>query len=277
MLSNIFIPLATRPVPVTPQIASDLLRLAATFATHATLVPIEEDAPTALQGLQGALMGMAGVGAEIERASRDASAKLAALGDSAPAGLQVVIRPLRVPFGAANASVAKIARCHDLTMIAFTNAEAGAAMAEAALFGTGRPTMLVPATVPAGERPFAKIAVAWDGSGTASRALHDAMPLVIAADEVIIINAPVDKAINADDASDLSDYLTRQGVTPRFVVADIDLFDIGLALQHRARAEGAGLLIMGAYGHSRMQQFILGGATRGVLSNLQLPVLMSHS
>jgi nucleotide-binding universal stress UspA family protein len=276
MLGDVLIPLRTQPVPETKETVATLLRLASSFAIHATLSPLEVAVPHLQHRWSGAFMGLVGMGAEIERASQEASRNLIASVDKRP-GLQVVGHPLRVGFGEAPVSITSAARYHDLTMIAFTDVESAAAMAEAAIFGTGRPAMLIPATWSDAARPFAKIAVARDGSGTASRALHDAMPLLTNADEVVVINAPADKPIDAGGLADLSDCLVRQGIAPRFVETDIEVQDIGLALQHCARTEGAGLLVMGAYGHSRLQQFILGGATRGVLANLQLPVLMSHS
>jgi nucleotide-binding universal stress UspA family protein len=276
MLSDVLIPLRTHPVPETEETVARLLRLASTFATHATLSPLEVAVPRLQYRWSAAFMGLVGKGAEIERASQEASKNLIASADK-HVGLQVASRPLRVRFGEAPDSVTAAARHHDLTMIAFTDLESSAATAEAAIFGTGTPAMLIPLTWPDATRPFAKIAVAWDGSGTASRALHDAMPLLRKADEVVVITAPADKPIDAGGLADLSAWLVRHGVAPRFVETHTDMQDIGLALQHCASVEGTGLLVMGAFGHSRMQQFILGGATRGVLRNLQVPVLMSHS
>lgn len=276
MLSDVLIPLRTQPVPETKETVATLLRLAATFATHVTLSPLEVSAPNIRHRWSGAFMGLVGTATEIESASREASRNLIASAEK-PRGLQVVGRPLKIGFGQVPGSVTWAARHHDLTMIAFTGVETSAAVAEAAIFGTGRPAMLIPDAWPSAPRPFTRVAVAWDGSGGASRALHDAMPLLADVEEVIVINAPDDKPIDADGISALSDYLARHGKASRLVEAGIELQSIGLALQHRARGEGAGLLVMGAYGHSRMQQFILGGATRDVLTNLQLPVLMSLS
>lgn len=276
MLSDVLMPLRTQPVPETKETVATLLRLASSFATHATLSPLEVTAPSLRHRWSGAFIGLKESGAEIERASQEASKHLVASGERAR-GLRVVGQPLKVGLGQLPVAVTWAARHHDLTMVAFTDRETSAAIAEAAIFGTGRPAMLVPEARPGAPRPFARVAVAWDGSGGASRALHDAMPLLTDADEVIVINAPADKPIDADSISELSDYLVRHGIEPRFVEVDIEVQNIGLALQHCARSEGAGLLVMGAYGHSRMQQFILGGATRDVLGNLQLPVLMSLS
>jgi nucleotide-binding universal stress UspA family protein len=276
MLTDVLIPLRTHASADTPALARALLRLAATFATHATLCPLEVFVPPLKHRWSSAMLGLGEAGAQIEAASHEAARQLLAVSD-APAGLQLATRTVRASFTEPASPLAAAARYHDLTLIAFTDGEAGAAMAEAAMFGTGRPALLVPATVPEGPRPFARIAIAWDGSAPANRALQSAMPLLVEADDVIILDAPGDKRIEPADREELLAYFVRHGIAPRFASADLSLADIGLALQQCAKREGAGLLVMGAYGHHRVQQFILGGATRGVLTNLQLPVLMSHS
>lgn len=276
MLSDVLIPLLTHPVADTRERVGRLVQLASSFATHATLCPLEVDVPPMRNRWSSAFLGLDSVAAEIERASRDASRDLQALADE-PAAIQLAARPLRVPFGDPGGPLSLAARSHDLTMILFTEPEPGAALAEAALFGTGRPAMLVPAAVPDAGSAFSRIAVAWDGSGTAARALFDAMPLLTKAEEVILLRAPGEKPLGDTGIDDVSGYLVRHGVVPRLVEAKMEGQDIGQVLQRSAKAEGAGLLVMGAYGHNRVQQFILGGATRSVLSNLQLPVLMSHS
>lgn len=276
MLNDVLIPLLTHPVAETREGASRLVRLASSFATHATLRPLEVDVPPLRNRWSSALLGLDSVAAEIERASRQTSQALQTLaGESF--GIQLAARSLRVPFGDPSGPLSLAARCHDLTMVLFSDPEPAAALAEAAMFGTGRPAMLIPAGIPEPDGAFARIAIAWDGSGTASRALYDAMPLLTKADEVLVVSAPADKPVGEIDLDDVSGYLVRHGVAARLVEAKVEGQDVGLALQHSARAEGAGLLVMGAYGHNRVQQFILGGATRSVLSNLQLPVLMSHS
>ena len=276
MLHDVLIPLRTHPVPDTREAVGRLLRLAARFATHVTLSPLDLVVPPMRPRWSSSFMGLAGAGAEIERVSREASTAQQAFTDDAQ-GLKLTARPLRASFGDPAAPVARAARYHDLTMVGFANGDLDVQLAEAAMFGTGRPALLVPPALVETDRPFARIAVAWDGSSAASRALFDAMPLLAKADDVVIITAKEDKPFDENDMASLTEYLSCHGLQPRFATADIEVLGIGMALQHQARAEGAGLLVMGAYGHSRMQQFILGGATSQVLDNLQLPVLMSHS
>ncbi|SFZ84545.1 Nucleotide-binding universal stress protein, UspA family [Devosia enhydra] len=274
MLNDVLIPLRTQPLPDTPETARSLLRLAATFCTHASLCPLEVSVRR-MRHWSAAFSGL-GEASVFERVSRENADCLLAVAKESHQ-ISVSARVLPIVLGETMSSLSLAARCHDMTMIAFTDPKAGAALAEVALFGTGRPAMLIPSAIPDGPRPFARVAIAWDGSATASRALRDAMPLIVAADKVVVINAPADKALESGCERGLTDYLARRRINAKFVKVDTEILDIGLALQHSAGVAGADLLVMGAYGHSRLQQFILGGATRGVLTNLQLPVLMSHS
>lgn len=276
MLTDVLIPLRTHPAPESQAVVSKLLHLASTFASHATLGPLEIVISASSPRWSTAFLGLTGTGAELERASREASMVLQGYAERTK-GLQVTARPMRVDLGSPALTLSAAARCHDVTMIAFNNSDTDRTLAEAVLFGTGRPALLVPSAIPELPRPFSRIAVAWDGSGSATRALSDAMPLIVEADEVVIVSAPADKRVAEEEVAALSEYFIRHGVVPRYVKADIEVLGIGLALQHYAKLEGAGLLVMGAYGHSRLQQFILGGATRDVLDDLQLPVLMSQS
>lgn len=147
---------------------------------------------------------------------------------------------------------------------------------EAVLFGSGRPIMLVPED---GKTTFAvdRILVAWDYSRTAARAVADAMPLLAKAKRVHIITVTDDKELRSRmDAHELARHLARHGVE---VVVDQALrgnVSIGDALFRQAAAINADLLVMGGFGHSRLRDFIFGGATQQILSGAPLPILMSH-
>ncbi|WP_270939103.1 universal stress protein [Falsiroseomonas oryzae] len=154
---------------------------------------------------------------------------------------------------------------------------AGAAV-EAALFETGRPVLVVPhAGVPA--LPGRRVLVGWNASREASRALHDALPLLAGAESVTVLT------INADPGStehgqepgaDIARHLARHDlpVTVRRITgADISAGDL---LLNEAADLGSDLLVMGGYGHSRLREFVLGGATRTLLGQMTVPVLMAH-
>jgi nucleotide-binding universal stress UspA family protein len=122
------------------------------------------------------------------------------------------------------------------------------------------------------------VAVAWDGSLQAARAVAHALPMLVGAERVVV--CMVDPVIGADDhgeepGADIALRLARHGVKVDVEASESD-GDVGEALLAKADQVGADLLVMGAYGHTRMREIMLGGATRTVLQSATLPVLLSH-
>lgn len=182
-----------------------------------------------------------------------------------------------------NAQVADIAtehaRLRDLTLIPLGE-EGGFAqyIAEAVVFGSGRPVIVFPATAVDGRAwRCDAIGVAWDFSRPAARAVADALPLLRQAKSVRIVTVVDEKPIETRrSGAELARHLAYHGVT---VVADTESAagrPVGQVLAHYAQARELDLLVMGAYGHSRMREFILGGATRSILADPPLPVLLAH-
>lgn len=149
-------------------------------------------------------------------------------------------------------------------------------VAEHVLFESGRPVIIVPAGY-AGAFTCKRVSVAWDHTRTAARALHDASPFLQLADEVLLTAVGGERQFQCDpDRSTIETALSRKGLAAHFKQVDLGERTIGQALQEEAQAGGADLLVMGGFGHSRLRDFILGGATREVLDSPRLPVLMSH-
>lgn len=149
-------------------------------------------------------------------------------------------------------------------------------VAEHVLFESGRPVVIVPAHSGA---TFAcrRVMVAWDHSRTAARALHDALPFLQLTEEVMLVAVGGEKRFQTScDHEVIETALAQKGLKARFEQIHLGETSIGQALQDHALQGGADLLVMGAFGHSRLREFILGGATREVLEDPQLPVLMSH-
>lgn len=124
-----------------------------------------------------------------------------------------------------------------------------------------------------------RVLVAWNASREAARAIGDAMPLLVSASSVTILT--VDPAIDRTEhgdvpGADIARHLARHGVSARVENTVSGGIGIGDVLLSRANDLGADLLVMGAYGHSRVRELILGGATRTVLRSMTLPVFMSH-
>jgi nucleotide-binding universal stress UspA family protein len=148
-------------------------------------------------------------------------------------------------------------------------------VAEAVVFGSGRPTILVPAMV----RPpkFSHVAIAWDGSRVAARALWDALALQPQSCEITVLTIRDEKPLSSSDlASTLASSLKKQGYVAKSLELALGERTVAAALQESALEAGAQLLAMGGFGHSRIRDFVLGGATKGVFADLRLPVLLSH-
>jgi len=143
---------------------------------------------------------------------------------------------------------------------------------------SGRPILAVPY---AGqfETVGRRVLIGWNATREATRAVNDAMPLLAAADVVTVLTIDAREGPDAHGelpGADISPHLARHGVKAaieRTVSAGVPA---GEVLLSRAADLGADLLVIGAYGHSRMRELLLGGATRSILQSMTVPVLMSH-
>ncbi len=117
-------------------------------------------------------------------------------------------------------------------------------------------------------------AVAWDGSAEASVALRASLPLLRKAASVHLVEIE-DRTLRTYSEQG-AHYLSRHGIEAHVVRRSVDSGDAGGAILKVAEEVGASLLVMGAYGHSRTVEFLLGGATQAVLSNSRIPLLLSH-
>ncbi len=174
---------------------------------------------------------------------------------------------------------ASIARRFDLSVIVQPQPDQPVLdrlIVEAALFDSGRPVLIVPYIQRTGLR-LERVLVGWDGSRTAARAVADAMPLLVRAraTEIVIVD---DEAAESDEipGADIVHHLARHGAKAqvnRIISIETDVANTILSY---ATDVSADFLVMGGYGHSRLREFVLGGATRGILSSMTIPTLMSH-
>ncbi|MBK1665867.1 universal stress protein UspA [Rhodospirillum rubrum] len=145
----------------------------------------------------------------------------------------------------------------------------------AALLESGRPVLVAPPQAPAeiGRR----IAIAWNGSAEAARAVMGAMPFLVAAQEVTVLIAEIDEEGADATAHELERHLAWHGVKAGVRVLHAAAGTrAGEALVAASDEVKADLLVMGAYTHSRLRQLILGGVTRHLLGNARIPLLLSH-
>lgn len=181
---------------------------------------------------------------------------------------------LTVATGRQPEEIEQRARLADLVVMphpALTEADESASM-DAALFGTGRPVLVAPADAKKGFG--GKIAIAWDGSREAALAASAALPLLKKAAEVVVITAQ--ESDGEVEPSALARYLAGHGIQAKTWAYTPGNEPIAKGLLGQAERAGADCLVMGAYGHSRLRERILGGATEGVLQHATIPVLMMH-
>ncbi|MBC8445457.1 MAG: universal stress protein [Rhodospirillaceae bacterium] len=175
------------------------------------------------------------------------------------------------------------ARHSDLTILGQTdNDKEGAsfntALMEAALFESGRPIYLVP-YVGKKIQPVKTAVVAWDGGAKAARSVNDSIPLLQDREEVIIlvINAEDRQGAHGKDpGADIAAHLAQYGINARIERETVRDIDVDKAILNFLAESGADLLVMGAYGHSRLREKAFGGVTQNILKEMTAPVLMSN-
>lgn len=143
---------------------------------------------------------------------------------------------------------------------------------------TGRPVLVVPAGQ-APRMPPARVVIAWKPSRAASRAVHDALPLLREAEaiDVLLVDPQVREGKHGEEpGADLAIHLARHGLQVRLVAQPAMGNTVAEALLRHARETGADLLVAGGYSRSRFREQVLGGVTRDLLATAGLPVLFSH-
>lgn len=152
--------------------------------------------------------------------------------------------------------------------------EEGGNIAEEVVISCSGPAIAVPFT---GEFKTLgrRVLVAWNGSREAARATHDALPFLAQAEKVLVlsVDTPDEKHIAG---TDISTHLARHGVRVEVHNREQGEIGVGDAILNASSDFGADLLVLGAYGHSRVRELVLGGATRHLLRHMTVPVLMSH-
>lgn len=219
---------------------------------------------------------------ETQQADNEAAAKTAIdrfVQTASRAGVAAEPLTLSASLAGAGEQLARIARRFDLAVVGQAEPESSAVeevIAEATLFGSGRPMIVVPYIQKA---PFKldNAMVCWDGSRPAARAIADAMPLLAKAQrvEIVIITNERGKQDEIEGA-DMGQHLARHGLkvdVHRIAGGNIDVAD---ALLSHAADSGADFMVMGGFGHSRLREFVLGGVTHSILRAMTLPVLMAH-
>jgi nucleotide-binding universal stress UspA family protein len=216
-----------------------------------------------------------------EADARTAEAALnAALAAQSP-GLRVAVASAVTQLGALTDVVASRARYADLVVLPRPYGKdrgvEDEAVIEAALFGGMAPVLIVPDSGMTAIDPC-RIVLAWNQSREAMVAARRAMPFLKRAEtvQIVVIDPPAHGAERADPGGLLCQLLVRHGVHAEVTVLAKTLPRVSDVLVRHLREVNSDLLVMGAYGHSRFREAILGGATRDMLEAAEIPVLLAH-
>ncbi|WP_305989096.1 universal stress protein [Roseibium sp. MMSF_3544] len=147
---------------------------------------------------------------------------------------------------------------------------------ETVLFESGVPVMLIPYIGSTAFQPK-NVLVGWDGSSTATRAIHAALPVLEKAENITVL--VVEKKASASEGqpgADVANYLARHNMNVTVEVVTNPQTGIADTVLNYVADNGNDLVVMGGYGHSRMREFLFGGATREILEAMTVPVLMAH-
>lgn len=277
MARSIFLPVLTSPYTSPTRGLQRALDFAATLGAEVLASISEVEIPPVVSPALPFGIDVAAMAAEAEATSRARADELEQHLRHEAERLSLALRAVRTRSRQewVGETMGIAARTHDFVLFCPGEGVDDEPVAEALIFGAGRPLVLIPEH----DAPvqLMTVAVAWDGSRAAARAFHDAAPLLQMAESVVVLTAGRDKQIDQTGVQGLLDALERTAMhATRVEVANDPEQTIGDALQAAAIKHDAGLLVMGGYGHSRMREFILGGATRSILKRQRLPVLLSH-
>ena len=172
--------------------------------------------------------------------------------------------------------VSRLGRLADLIVLSRPNVEAEVGhtlVLNSALFETGRPVLVVPPT--GMEEIGKKVVVSWNGSAQSARAVSSALPILKNADEVNVFTIE-SKRTPGEMSAGVFEYMACHGINCSVRTLAGSGTSVGEELLKEAALVAADMIVMGAYTHSRMRQLILGGVTRHVLEQSNLPLLMAH-
>jgi nucleotide-binding universal stress UspA family protein len=217
------------------------------------------------------------MGAEQDRAQERADAAIAIFEVEARlAKIAYGIRTLATIPAEAGQTIGALSRLYDMTIVLQPEASTASydnEIPQHVLVNSGGPMLMVP-YIHKGPLDTHHVGIAWDGSRLAARAVRDAMPFLMGAKEVTVI--AINEEVGESSSDQLAAHLGRRGIAARVQRLTMDRGQVQGALLSIAAESSMGLLVMGGYGHSRLQERILGGVTRSMFDSMTVPVLMSH-
>ncbi len=257
------------------------------FNAHVEFLRIESTLPAAVTMADG-IAGSAALSASWHQPSTERTAHAKAIFDELCAGAELdIVEPdgpvkengatfsWRMIFGHENPEVAYRGRTVDLIVMARADEDNGgvdSATLEAALFDSGKPVLIV-----GGDSPLhcnGRLAIAWDGSREAAHSVGLAIPLLESARSVTVLT--VERQNDSVNFQPLRQYMRRHAIECEPIAVNRRNRGIAEALQDEISERDLDLMIMGAYGHNAIGEFIFGGVTRDMLQASQVPLFLAH-
>ena len=277
---DILLALTTYPEPTATAVLDDAVAISAALGARISAIAchVKVQVPGSVLGhVLGDIPAM--IGAEAKKSALNAEKLLAGFEDTAQRSGVFQERILEVCLTSEVPGVlVDYARLHDLTIVPVSERNhVGNWYAEAIIFGSGLPTMILPEARKRADFALNTVIVAWDFGRPAARAVGDALPLLEKVKRVFILTVTNEKAIDTKrSGAELAKHLARHGVNVTLDVVDSAGRSIGEAIESHVASRNGDLVVMGAYGHSRLREFILGGATRSMLARPPVPIFFSH-
>ncbi|ANM06676.1 universal stress protein A (plasmid) [Rhizobium phaseoli] len=274
MKQHIFVPLFTYPDATSDVMIANAIALARHMQATLTVCAVEITVPDVSNALSSLIIDAAQMAREAGALSRKRASVLTqkAVDEARAASVDLRTRKIKVEEPFVVEALAEASRAYDLVLLEL--AGLSRPIVEAVLFGSGRPLILYP-PAPFGGR-IDHVAIAWDGSRAAARAAHDASIFLERASKVYLLTVIDEKPVTYETGDYLVESLLKSGVVAEAVQVRAHGEPVGEVLQNKAFELRADLLVMGGFGHSRLREFVLGGATRAVLTSITLPILLSH-
>ena len=275
---DILVTLTSYPDPTPASVAEDAVAIASTFGAHLAAVACEVHVEVPGHFLSGSIANIPGLIAGEAKKSRQNAEKLLAAFDATAtkAGIPHETYLEKCPTNVAPDLLTEYARLRDLTIVSVPE-NYDQWYAEAVIFGSGRPILVLPERP--SPRPFelGTVAIAWDFGRAAARAVSDALPLLEKAKTVRIVTVTHEKKLDMKhSAEELAKNLARHSINVVVDSVDAGGKRIGEVLEAYTASQRIDVLVMGAYGQPRWREFILGGATKSLLAKPPLPILFSH-
>jgi nucleotide-binding universal stress UspA family protein len=280
LFRDILLALTTYPEPTSASVLDGAVALSVAVGARISAIACEAKIPVPGTILGRTLLNVpAMVAAELKKSTVNAEKLLVAFQDIAERNGVFQDRILEHCLTSEVPHVfIDYARLRDLTIVPVPEGDhVQQWYAESIIFGSGRPTIILPQAHRRVEIGLSTIMVAWDFSRPAARAVADALPLLEKAKRVFVVTAVNEKALDTKrSGAELAKHLSRHGVNVVLDVIDAAGRNIGDVINSQVESRNADFLVMGAYGHSRMREFILGGATKSMLARPPAPVFLSH-